>query len=124
MDQCCSAGLDFEVGKAVVVGSDLVKACGIVGPGLIQAVVVAVVVASGLCLGLCLEVLCYSRLMRVIAVVGDLSAVVAGLVTAALAVGIGEMVSQVFAAFIDEFKSTCMAVNDDFLFKKSFHTYI
>lgn len=55
MDQRCSAGLDFEVGKAVVVvvvvGSDLVKACGIVGPGLIQAAVVAVVVASGLCLG-------------------------------------------------------------------------
>ena len=53
-------------------------------------------------------VLCYSRLMRAIAViVGDLSAVVAGLVTAALAAGIGEMVNPVFAAFIDEFSPTC-----------------
>lgn len=47
-------------------------------------------------------------------VVGDPSAVVAGLVTAALAAGTGEMVSPVFAASIGELKSTCMTVNDDF----------
>lgn len=126
--QRCPVDLDFVVEKAaavVVVGFDLVKACGIVGPEQIQAAVVVVVVASGLCSSLYLAAQYYSRLTMVIAVVvGDLSAAVADWVTGALPAGIGEKVNPVFAAFIDEFNSTCMIVNDDFKLKKSFHTYI